>query len=92
MKQNDRICHRLPLRAQKDLDAFALRGQAHIEGTPRIILGKQLPGALLEVWTDELKADPLPRLRELNSGERAFAVARRVVRGRMVAAGLTRGS
>lgn len=67
MKQNDRICHRVPLRSAKDLEAFSMREENHIEGTPRVIVGKQLPGGLLEVWTDELRGDVLPRLKELNS-------------------------
>ena len=79
MRQNHRICHRVHLRAPKQLDAFALREEAHIEGTPRIIIGKQLPGGVLELWTDELRTDSLHRLRELNSSERAFGAARRVL-------------
>jgi len=79
MKQNHRICHRVHLHHPKELDAFALREEAHIEGTPRIIIGKQLAGSVLEVWTDELRSDSLHRLRELNSNERAFGAARRVL-------------
>lgn len=66
MKQNDRICHTLPLRSPQQLDAFLLRAEQHIEGTPRLTLVRQQP-AILEVWLDELKPDVLPKLRELNS-------------------------
>lgn len=79
MRQNDRICHRVPLRSPRDLEAYVLREESHIEGSPRIIVGKQLPGGLLEVWIDELRGDVLPKLKELNSGERAFSIARRAV-------------
>jgi hypothetical protein len=63
MKQNDRICHKVPVRSSKDLEAFALREESHIEGTPRVIVGKQLGTSLLEVWTDDLRGEPLLRLK-----------------------------
>lgn len=66
MKQNDRICHTLSLRSPQQLEAFLFRAEQHIEGTPRLIIVRQQP-TILEVSLDELKADVLPKLRELNS-------------------------
>ncbi len=67
MKQNDRICHTLSLRSPQQLEAFLLRAEQHIDGTPRLTLIKQQQPGFVEVWLDDLKPDVLPKLRELNS-------------------------
>jgi hypothetical protein len=67
MKQNDRICHTLSLRSPQQLEAFLLRTEHHIDGTPRLALARQKQPGILEVWLDDLKPDVLPKLRELNS-------------------------
>jgi hypothetical protein len=79
MKQCDRICHKVPLRSLKELDCYARREESHIEGTPKVIVARHLPLGVQELWTDDLRNEPLARLRDLSSNEKAFSYARRLL-------------
>ena len=49
-----------------------------MEGTPKVILGKAEPN-LQEVWIDDLKTEPVTRLKEANNSEKAQFYAKTIV-------------
>jgi len=77
MKQHDRICHRIAIKSEKERELYRKREEKPVEGTPKIILGKAEP-TTQEVWTEDLKNEPLGRLKEANSSERAQVYARTI--------------
>jgi hypothetical protein len=80
MKPNDKVCHRITIKTEKERELFKKREEKPVEGTPKIILGKAEPN-VQEVWTDELKAEPIARLKEANGSDRGHYYARTVVSG-----------
>jgi hypothetical protein len=78
MQSHDRICHRVPIKSEKERELYKRREEKGLEGTPRIILGKAEP-SLQEIWCDDIKNEPVSRLKETNSSERGHAYAKKIV-------------
>ena len=78
MRSNMKICNRVQLRSEKEIDNFKQREENPIEGTPKIVIGKY-ENPFLSIWTEDLKKDALTYLKDLNSSQRALDLAKVVV-------------
>jgi len=45
MKSNDKICHQITLKSEKERDLYKKREERAIPGTPKVILGKSQSNA-----------------------------------------------
>ena len=54
LMQGDKVCLRIAIKSEKERELFRKREEKHIEGTPRVVLGKSEP-ALQEIWIDDVK-------------------------------------
>jgi hypothetical protein len=78
MRSNDKTCHTVTIKSEKDLEGFKRREERRIEGVPRIVLGK-LEGSDQVIWMEELKSEPVARIKEFSVGERGLWYARTIV-------------
>jgi hypothetical protein len=62
----------------KEREMYLKREENYIENTPKIIVGK-MEANIQEIWSDDLHSEPVARLKELNSNERAYNYARKII-------------
>lgn len=51
MRNSLKICHKVQIKSEKDLEIFRMREEFPLIGTPKILIGKS-DKHLQEIWTD----------------------------------------
>ena len=78
MRTNLKICHKVQLKSEKELENFKKREEYHVKGTPKIAIGR-CQNNLLTLWTEDLRRDCLSLLKNHYSSQKAFEWARVII-------------
>ena len=75
MRNNLKICHKVQLKSEKEIEGFKMREEHHVRGTPRIAVD-HCENNLLTLWTEDLRRDCLSQLKDHYTTQKAFEWAR----------------